>query len=99
MLVGLCEELEALAGCNVLRVLNFKFTVDGCESKTWLKDAFERLEEVLMSTGWSALKRVFVEIRLGCCSRQGERLHLESLPELYLSRLSSWGILVYKSLV
>lgn len=98
MLVGLCEELEILARYNVLEILNLQIIVDGCESKTFVVATFRRLEEVLMSTGWSALKRVEVEVVVKCCNatKGAQMLNLASVPELYLSRLSSWGILVYK---
>lgn len=97
MLVGLCDELETLARyTNVLQVLNLKIIVDGCESKTFVETAFGRLEEVLMNTGWSALKRVLVEVVVKCCnaSRGAQMLNLASVPELYLGRLSD--LLVYK---
>lgn len=98
MLVGLYEELETLMGHdNVLQVLNFRIIVNGCESKTLLMTTFRQLEQVLMNTGWSALKRIFIQVTIGCCSRRADGLMLKSLPELYLIRLSSRGILVYES--
>jgi len=95
-MLGLCEELEALAGSKGLQVLNFAFTMEGCESKSMVETSFGKLEEVLMNPGWSALKCVSIEVYVGCCLRDARRLELNSVPEMYLSRLSSREILDYK---
>ncbi|KAF8808939.1 hypothetical protein BYT27DRAFT_7188471 [Phlegmacium glaucopus] len=96
LMIGLCEELEALTGNNVLQFLKITFVMDGCESRTLVETAFGRLEEVLMDPGWSALKCVSIEIHVRCCYRDARRLELNSVPEVYLSRLSGRKILDYK---
>ena len=44
LMIGLCEELKALAGNKVLQVLKFTFSMEGCESKALVENAFRRLE-------------------------------------------------------
>jgi hypothetical protein len=95
-MIGLCEELEALARNNVFQILKFTFSMDGCESKAVIKSAFGRLEDVLMDQGWSSLMRVSIEIRVRCCHWVAGKLGLESIPEMYLGRLLSRKILDYK---
>ena len=95
-MIGLCEELEALAKNNVLQILKFTFSMDGCGSKAVVEAAFGRLEEVLMDQGWSTLMRVSIEITVECCRGVAGKLGLKSVPELYLGRLLSRKILDYK---
>ena len=94
---GLCEELKALAGNKVLQILKFTFIVNGPETDALVETAFTRLEEVLMDPGWSAL--VFVSIEMVDSSNFQWYMgleHLISVPEMYLGRLSSRKILIFK---
>ena len=97
MLIGICEELKALAGNNkVLQVLEFSFLMGGCLSKGFVENAFRRLEEVLMDPGWSALVCVSIDMLVQCCDEGVAKLELNVVPEMYLGRLSSRKILSYK---
>lgn len=96
LMIGLCEELKTLAGNEILQVLKFTFSMEGCESKALVENAFRKLEEVLMDPGWSALVCVSINIVVRCCYREVARLKLNSVPEKYFGRLSSRKILSYK---
>lgn len=96
LMIGLCEELKTLAGNEVLQVLKFTFSMEGCESKALVENAFRKLEEVLMDPGWSTLVCVSINIVVRCCYREVARLKLNSVPEKYFGRLSSRKILSYK---
>ena len=87
-LAGLCEELEAMTGRNVLEVLSVRVNIyDGCEIDESIGPIFQKLE-VLVEPGWSSLREVTLYV---CCLRAVEREKAEilrSLPNKYLSRLS-----------
>jgi len=94
---GLCEELKALAGNKILQVLKFTFIMNGSEPDALVENAFRRLEEVLMDPGWSALVCVSIDIVVACRYQWYAGLEqLNSVPEMYLGRLSSRKILSYK---
>ena len=91
-LTGLCEELEAMAGHNMLEALSLEIfittiyhihhTVDFVGSK------IQEVENVLVKPGWSALRQVSLELPLprgGKCVELKEAL--QSLPDKYLSHL------------
>jgi len=55
---GICEELEALAGHNILEALSFKILVDGFTTEHTLGSTIQEVEKVLVKPGWSALRRI-----------------------------------------
>ena len=91
---GICEELEALAGHNMLEALSFKVTVDhdGGQTEDFqvIGSIIQKVEKVLVKPGWSALRKVSFNVY--CWSRgpmEPEVLQfLDSLPDKYLSHLS-----------
>ena len=92
-LAGLCEELEAMAGHNMLEALSFEVHVDGHETKEFIGTIIQNMEKVLVKPGWSALTQVSFEISIACCwvSRETSAElseSLQSLPDKYLSHLS-----------
>ena len=91
-LTRLYEELEAMAGRNMLETLSFKLQVDGDETEDTVGSILQGVEEVLFKPGWSALKRVSFKVTIICyrISREdGVKLFnvLQYLPDKYLSRL------------
>jgi len=92
-LAGLCGELEAMAGHNVLEALSFEVLVDGDETKDSIGYIIQKVEKVLVKPGWSALRQVSFKLLIACCQVSKEdsaKLSeaLQSLPEKYLSHLS-----------
>ena len=92
-LAGLCEELEAMAGHNMLEALSFKVDVDGYETEKFIGCVLHNVEKVLVKPGWSALRQVSFEVTIACCLVSTEvsaKLSeaLQSLPDKYLSHLS-----------
>ena len=92
-LAGLCEELEAMAGHNILEALSFDVHVDGHETKDFIGTIIQNMEKVLVKPGWSALRQVSFEVSIACClvsrvtsAELSEAL--QSLPDKYLSHLS-----------
>ena len=91
-LAGLCEELEAMAGHNILEALSFEFEVDGDETEDFVGSIIQKLEKVLVRPGWSVLKQVSFKVSV-------ERYKtdfaistalcevLQFLPDKYLSHL------------
>ena len=91
-LAGLCRELEAIAGHNMLEALSFKINADGHESEDFVGTIIQDVEKVLVKPGWSALKRVSFKVSIACClvSREDSAAlseALQSLPDKYLSHL------------
>ena len=87
---GLCEELEALAGHNVLEALIIAFEVDGFETEDYIGSIIQKVAEVLIEPGWSALKHVSFKVEIACClvSREDSaKLSevLQTLPDKYLT--------------
>jgi hypothetical protein len=95
---GLCEELEALAGHNMLEALSFKVRVDGLETEDFIGSIIQKVEKVLVKPGWSALRQVSFtflldprqtltrwEVDTGSAKLSDA---LQSLPDKYLSHLS-----------
>ena len=92
-LAGLCEELEAMAGHNVLEALAFRIDIDSDETADFMGSRIQKMDEVLVKPGWSALKQVSFEILISCrlVSRETSAELIEaskSLPDKYLSHLS-----------
>jgi hypothetical protein len=90
---GLCEELEAMAGHNVLEALSLEVRIDGRDTHDVIGSVFKKVGEVLVKPGWFALREVSFKVSIACClvSRtKSAKLskELESLPDKYLSHLS-----------
>ena len=103
-LAGIWEELEPMAGHNVLESLSFKVKVDGHETVDFIGSVIQKVEEVLVKPGWSALRQV--SFKMSCLTRvdKAKLEALQSLPDKYLSRLSklesvalSYSVDVFKS--
>ena len=92
-LAGLCDELEAMAGHNMLEALSFEVRVNGDETEDAIGSIIQNVEKVLVKPGWPALKQVSFELSIACCQVSREdsaKLSeaLQSLPDKYLSQLS-----------
>jgi hypothetical protein len=92
-LAGLCEELDTMAGHNILEALSFEVNVDGYETEIFVGSYIQSLEKVLIKSGWPALKQVSFKISIACCLALKEDIAalteaLQSLPDKYLSHLS-----------
>ena len=94
-LAGLCEELEALAGDNnILEALSFRVHVNVHETEDFVGAIIQKVENVLVKPGWSALRRVsFKLLLLRCSGKDDDRSvklskALQFLPDKYLSHLS-----------
>ena len=87
-LAGVYEEMEAMAGHNMLETLSFEVKVDGHETEDFIGSVIQKVDEVLVNPGWSALKQV--SFKISCLSRaNGAKLEaLRSLPDKYFNHLS-----------
>jgi hypothetical protein len=91
---GLCEELEALAGYNMLEALSFEvqLEVDGLETEDFIGSIIQKVEGVLVKPGWSALRQVSLKVSFWpTLTREDSKKlfeRLQSLPDKYLSNLS-----------
>ena len=90
-----CEELEALAGHNMLEDFKVRVVVgvdltNSTERFRVIGTIFQKVEDVLVKPGWSALRQVSFEVRiLGWNERSSEMCEaLQSLPDKYFSHLS-----------
>jgi len=88
-LAGLCEELEAMAGLNILEALSFEIHVGDHEREDSIVSEVQRVEKVLVKPGWSALGQVFFKVIIACWWNSSElcKALVQSLPT-YLSHLS-----------
>ena len=91
-LAGLCEELEAMAGHNIMEVLSIEVQVDANESGDLIGSIIQKLEKVLVNPGWSVLRQVSFRVFVACFhkssgNRAGLSKVLELLPDKYLSYL------------
>ena len=92
-LAGLCEGLELMAGHNMLEALSFDLHVDDQkETEDSIGSEVQRMEKVLVKSGWSTLRQVSFKIKL---MRWGNSQNVElykaveqTLPDKYLNRLS-----------
>ena len=91
-LAWLCEELEAMAGHNMLEVLSFEVQVDDDETEDFIGPIMQKMEEILVKPGWSALRQVSFNVSVACYrisneDREELSMVLQSLPDKYLSHL------------
>ena len=82
---GVCEELEAMAGHNMLEVLSFEVKVSGLESEDFIGSVFQKVEEILVKPGWSALGQVYFKVSCSNGTTKSKFEALKSLPDKYLS--------------
>ena len=88
---GICEELEALAGQNMLEALSLRVIADSYyETADFIGSTIQKVEGVLVKPGWSALRKVSFKLEVGCVSSERAKFSesLQSLPDKYLSHLS-----------
>jgi hypothetical protein len=84
----LCEELKAMAGNNMLEAFSFGIIdVDGSETEEMIGSTFQKVEEILVKPGWSALRQVSFKVSIPSW-RVDLSEALESLPDNYLSHFS-----------
>ena len=90
---GLCGELEAMAGRNMLESLSFDVLVELRHTEDFIGPIIQGIETALVKPGcWPALKEV--NLKLICLSTVTDEIgdkfcdSLQSLPEKYLSHLS-----------
>ena len=93
LLAGLCEELEAMAGHDMLEALSFEVRVNRHWTVDLLGSTIQNVEKVLVKPGWSALRRVSFKISITLHGASREFIVewsqvLQSLPDKYLSHLS-----------
>ena len=92
-LAGLCEELEAMTGHNVLEALSFEFHVDGNETEEFIGSIIQKVEKILVEPGWCALTQISFNISIACCMMPKKEIiaelleTLQSLPDKYLSHI------------
>ena len=89
---GLCEELEAMTGHNMLEALSLDLEVEAYAHDTddFIGSTFQNVEKVMVKPGWSALKQVSFKVSIILYgSNRAEELSevLQSLPDKYLSHL------------
>ena len=95
-LEGLCEELEAMAGHNILEALCLEVLVHASvydhEDEEFIGPIIQNVEKVFVKPGWSALRQVSFKLKILNTfwlddSKSFEEA-LQSLPDKYLSHLS-----------
>ena len=87
---GLCEELEAMAGHNMLETLSFEVYVGFRDAEDSMGYIIQSVEKVLVKPGWSALRQVSFKVPIaGYVLENSAELSetLQSLPDKYLSHL------------
>ena len=89
-LAGLCEALEAMAGHNKLEALSFEVHVGEHETEDSIGCEVQRVENVLVQPGWSALKQVSLKVIISCWEDSAKlyKAPVQFLPDKYFSRLS-----------
>ena len=88
ILGGICEELEAIAGHNVLEALSFRVSVDSSDTEDFVGSTIQKVENVLVKPGWSMLRQVSFELIFPRYRNNPELLEaLQSLPDKYLNHL------------
>ena len=87
-LSGLCEELETMAGHNMLESLSFEIKVDSHETEDFIGSVIQKVEEVLVNPGWSNLRQVSFKVFCLTWADKAKLEALRSLPDKYLSHLS-----------
>ena len=90
---GLFEELEAMAGHNMLESLslgvNVNLHVDVYETVNFIGSIFQNVKKVLVKPGWSSLRQVSFKFPLPHWVQRDAELckTVQSLPDKYLNHL------------
>ena len=87
----LCEELEAMAGHNMLEALTLEVEIRRDETPDNIGFMIQNVEKVLVKPGWSALRQVSFKVPVACCLVRDENLSeklLSLLPDKYLNHIS-----------
>ena len=85
---GICEELEAWAGHDMLEALSIEVIVTRLDTEDFIASIFQKVENVLVKPGWPSLRQVtFIH---PVKRSNGPKLlkAQQSLLDKYLSRLS-----------
>ena len=88
LLAGVCEELEVMAGHNMLEALTFDVYVYDHNLEHFIGPIIQKVESVLVKPGWSALRQVSFLISIGRMGNGKLFEVLQSLPDKYLTHLS-----------
>jgi hypothetical protein len=93
---GLCKELEAMTGHNMLEALSFEIELVGDEEEDFVGSLIQKMEKILVKPGWSALRQVSFKAPIACCrvsTEDSTKLSeaLQSLPNKYLNHLPKLG--------
>ena len=87
-LAGLCEELKVMAGHNTLESLSFEVSVDAGSTLDFIGSTIQKVANVLVKPGWSALRQVSIKLPVRSREESAEVSEaLQSLPDRYLSHL------------
>ena len=79
LLVGLYNELQAMAGHNILEALSFEVNVDGCETEN--SSILHNVENSLVKPGWSTFRQVSFKLSITFCLVS--RRTAQSFPRRY----------------
>ena len=87
-LAGLCGELEAMAGHNMLEALSLQVSLGVHHTVDFIGSRIQKVENVLAKPGWSALRRVSLKLTIIPWGDTTELTKaLQTLPDKYLSHL------------
>ena len=91
-LVGLYQELEAMAGHNILEALSFEVYVGRREAVDFIGSIMQNVEKVLVKPGWSSLRQISFKVSIQSYVVEDSAVAelseaLQSLPDKYLSHL------------
>ena len=86
-LAGLCEELEAMAGHNTLEVFSFELLVDSRDRVESIGSTIQKVENILVKPGWSALRQVSFKFQLDFWEKADYTKVFQLIPDEYLSHL------------
>ena len=99
---GIYEELEALAGRNILETLSLKVYLNARETETadFIGLIIQKVERVLVKPGWSALRQVSFEVFCYTLENRAKLSEaLQSLPGNYIGHLSKLVSVAFNCLV
>ena len=90
--IGLCEDLEVMAGHNTLEALFFEASIESAvdvrRKLDFIGSTIEKVESVLVKPGWSALRQFSIKLLVESRGESEEISEaLQSLPDIYLSHL------------
>jgi hypothetical protein len=95
--LGLCEELEAMAGNNMLESFSLEILAEIRETEDFIGSTFQKVEGILAKPGWSALRQVSFKVTIASWRNDVSEILplLQSLPDRYLSHLSKLGSIAF----